>query len=292
MFYGSETIEVYSGDTDSALVLRREEGDAACSYRLGTLPLPYGSYMFTIWVKAMQDVTLNIDLLGSNQVFDIHNGEWTKLTMQNDSPTVDDNGDVIRYIDIIPFYSTAYVEDANDSVYFYQAMLEQSSTASAWYPAPEDDQSAIDGLTERIRSAEIRLEDDAIVSTVLQSEKYRKEFSDLSTTISSEVKQTVDAYTIGFTETKEYVDNNSAYINSARSYINFDTNGIHMGKDNDPFTMDLSNQELAFNDHGSKVAYINNETMHITNAEITSKMTINGFAFVPTETGMALVYVG
>jgi hypothetical protein len=292
MFYGSETIEVPTGDTDSALLLKREEGDTTCSYRLGTLPLQYGSYMFTIWVKAMQDVTLNIDLLGSNQVFNINHDEWTKITMQNDSPTVDEDGNVIRYIDIIPFYNTSYAEGVNDSIYMYEAMLEMSSTASAWYPAPEDDQAAIDGLSERVASAELLLKEDSIVATVMQSEKYKQQFSELNTTISSEVQQTVSDFTITFKKTQEYVDENKAYIADARSYINFDDGGIHMGNDTDPFTMNLSNQRLEFNQNGNTVAYIDNETMHISNAEITTKMTINGFAFTPTETGMALMYVG
>ena len=340
MFFGSETIEVYNGDTDSVLLLRREVGDGTYKYRLGTLALQDGAYMFTIWAKPMHNMSLNIDMLGQNYYFDLIGNQWVQLKIFNQNPRKDANNDIVRHVDIIPIYendfwdgvdawaqpvgTSQYMigsrvshdskiweskidENSNepgsapgtdgwdqvvDDLHLYQAMLELSDHASDWSPAPEDDETAIDGLAGRIAAAEIRIEDDNIVSTVLQSERYQNEFSDLQESLESTITQTVSEVTMEFAETKEYVDDNKAYIDSSRSYINFDNNGIHMGKDNDPFTMDLSNNELAFNDHGSKVAYINNETMHITNAEITSKMTINGFAFVPTETGMALVYVG
>lgn len=340
MFFGSEVIEVYNGGTDSTLLLRREVGDNLYKYRLGTLALPDGAYMFTIWAKAMHSMSLNIGMLGQEEVFQLIGGEWTKLKIYNETPSKDSGGNVNRYIDIIPVYYSNYWdgvdawvqpvgtsqymigsrvshdskiweskidENSNepgsapgtdgwdqvvDDLHLYQAMLELSDHASDWSPAPEDDEAYIEGLTERMAAAEIRIEDDNIVSTVLQSERYQNEFSGLQESLETTITHTVREVTMEFAETKEYVDDNKAYIDSSKAYINFDNNGIHMGKDNDPFTMDLSNNELAFNDHGSKVAYINNETMHITNAEITSKMTINGFAFVPTETGMALVYVG
>ena len=56
--------------------------------------------------------------------------------------------------------------------------------------------------------------------------------------------------------------------------------------------MDLSNEKLSFKDNGNEVAYISNQVLSIQNAKVLSRFAIGKFAFVPTDTGMALIYIG
>ncbi len=298
MFYGGEIIDVYDGHTDSALVLRRQPEDDVSglyySYRLGTLPLPDGAYTFTVWAKAMVNMSLSVDMLGECQAFVLPAGEWTKIEIYCEEPARGEDDHVRRYIDLTPAYNLplSYGEDDNNDLYLYQAMLELSNSASDWVPAPEDSEAVENQLIERISAAELKLEDDSIVSTVMQSETYQNDMDQMRNTISSSITQLSDSVTIEFNNVNETYGDTKTFVDTAKVYQTFDANGIHLGKEGDPFTMDLSSTELAFNDNGNKVAYINNQTMHITNAEVLSRFVIGKFAFVPTDTGMALIYVG
>lgn len=283
--FDSSEIEVYDGHIDSALHLENMSGYA---YRLGTLPLPDDVFTFTIWAMATNAMALNIDVLGLEQTFNLAANVWTKLVVYNGAPDKDEDGNVVRYVDLSPTYSGA----GDNDLYLYKAMLETGNHASDWSPAPEDAAAERLELVNRVAAAEIKIEDDNIISTVTQSDTYRNNVSELRSTISSSVTQLGDSVNIRFNNIDEKYDGTKTFVDKASVYQTFDANGIHLGKEGDPFTMDLSSTELAFNDNGNKVAYINNQTMHITNAEVLSRFVIGKFAFVPTDTGMALIYVG
>lgn len=288
--YGSSEIEVYDGHIDSALHLEDMSG---YSYRLGTLPLPDDQFVFSIWAMAVDDMSLTIDVLGHEETVALTNNTWQKITIYNATPNKDEDGNVVRYIDITPVYADASNE--ND-LYLYKAMLETGNRASDWSPAPEDEEGERLELAERVTRAEQKIEDDSIVSIVTRSDTYRSNLENLhdavTEDITTKVTQLNDSITNEFTNVRTTYDGAKEYTDAARAWQRFDSDGIHLGKQDNPFTMDLSNEELAFSDNGSKVAYINNQTMHITNAEVMSKMTLGKFAFVPTDTGMALIYVG
>lgn len=288
MVYTEDTIEVYDGSMDATLLLSEMDGYI---YRVRTVPLPHGAYTFTVWAKADSNMQLSIDVLGKNEIFDLEAGRWTRLHILNENPTEDENGDIITYVDFLPVYGSNSAD-----LHLYKAMLEQSNHASDWKPAPEDTEESILELTERIKTAELQINSDSIISKVFESQKYQSDQEELKNEIQSTVTQTVDAVVMEFSEVETMASEAKSYVDEATTWQRFDADGIHLGKDQaqdgHKFTMDLSNQELAFNDNGAKVAYINNQTMHITNAEIISRLTLGQFAFVPTETGMALIYVG
>ena len=283
--YNSMETEVMDGSTDSVLLL---SGFDSATYVLETLPHIDGEYIYTVWVKPTADTSLTMDVLGTQQIFNLDDNDgWQKLEIYNSSPTTD-------YVTITP--------TGDNDIYLYKSMLEQGDVASDWSPAPEDIeevqeqiedvQQDVNRLEERVTRTELKVEDDAIISTVTQSSRYTNDLN----TISSSITQLSDSVSMQFDQTTTAINNTygptKAYTDDARTYIDFDGGGVHIGKNGDPFTMDLSNNELAFNDNGNKVAYINNQTLHITNAEVLSKFRIGKFEFVPTDTGMALIYVG
>ena len=56
------------------------------------------------------------------------------------------------------------------------------------------------------------------------------------------------------------------------------------------FTAELSNEELSFKENGQKIAYISNQILVITNAEIRNKLSLGNevrgwFDFIPRSTG-------
>lgn len=287
----SSEIEVYDGHVDSALLLRDVSG---CTYRIGTLPLPEGEYMFTIWVKPMGNMSLCVNMLGLNRYFDLTGGEWIKLQIYNDNPEKDSEGNIIRYINITPVYQSTS-EGVNNDLYLYKAMLELGNRGSDWTPAPEEVNESIDEVYKEIeitRSALIETMDDRINASVTKvTTEYTNKIATAQQTLSSDISLMEDKVEQAVTK----VDEVNGYITKQQTWQRFDENGITLGKIEDnvesPFTMTLSNESLSFNENNVPVSYINNKKMYITDAQVTHMLQFGNFAFMPTSTGMAIVYI-
>lgn len=298
-FYGSSVIEVYDGHMDSALYLSNVSGN---TYRLGTLPLQKGEYTFTVWAKAIVPMALSINVLGLTKVFELEANVWTKLLVQNPTPDLDSDGNVVRYVDITPVYYNTAGEYDND-LFLYQAMLELSDRAADWSPAPEDDQANIDQLTTRVNETELKLNPGSITAMVLSNETYKDSVKESFKETRADIKVLSDDVSVVFSRQEGLASDLENYKEEQKTWYRFsDKDGFEIGKtekvDGHQFLMNLTNRELSFRDNGAKVAYINDQVMHITDTEVEHKLVIgdpklnNRFAFVPTETGMALIYVG
>ena len=73
-------------------------------------------------------------------------------------------------------------------------------------------------------------------------------------------------------------------------YIRFKGALIELGKVGNAFTAELSNNELAFKENGQKIAYISNNSLVITNAEVRNKLSLGNetrgwFDFIPRSNG-------
>lgn len=110
------------------------------------------------------------------------------------------------------------------------------------------------------------------------------EFSASITQNSSEIR-------MDFTQiTNEIINNVSANQTLLEEYIRFKGALIELGKVGNAFTAELSNEELAFKENGQKIAYISNQSLVITNAEIRNKLSLGNesrgwFDFIPRANG-------
>ena len=73
-------------------------------------------------------------------------------------------------------------------------------------------------------------------------------------------------------------------------YIRFKGALIELGKVGNSFTAELSNEQLAFKQDGQTIAYISNQSLVITNAEIRYKLSLGTedrgwFDFIPRASG-------
>ena len=76
-----------------------------------------------------------------------------------------------------------------------------------------------------------------------------------------------------FTQIADEIKDNIAYNQELlEEYIRFRGALIELGKVGNAFTAELSNNELAFKENGQKIAYISNQSLVITNAEIRNKL--------------------
>ena len=82
----------------------------------------------------------------------------------------------------------------------------------------------------------------------------------------------------------------SANQNLLEEYIRFKGALIELGKVGNAFTAELSNEQLAFLENGQTIAYISNQSLVITNAEIRYKLSLGAegrgwFDFIPRASG-------
>ena len=291
MTVSTATTTVMTGDSGSVLMIDEGRG---YTYKIEVLPHPAGPYTFSIWVypfeseepsEVTQTAEVIVDFFGERRVYTLEQNVWQRLVIVNKTLT---GNDTEKYILLIPV--------DNCTFYFHKAMMEQGFYATDWKAAPEDMNENVYELTERVSRAEQKITDNAIVSTVMTSETYRNAIQELNDTmtniVESRVTQTDEQIRFDFSQTTTKAQDAYSYVQEASGYQTFDTSGITLGKSDSPFKAKLTNTELSFMENESKVAYIDNSTMHITNAEILSTMRIGKFAFVPTDTGMALIYVG
>ena len=85
-------------------------------------------------------------------------------------------------------------------------------------------------------------------------------------------------------------------IDERRRYMRFDSvNGLTIGDmdDDDGYRMQLTDTRLEFQAGDTVAAYVSNEQLYISNAEVLSTLRIGAFAWLPRENGhMSLQYVG
>ena len=112
----------------------------------------------------------------------------------------------------------------------------------------------------------------------------QQDFQSTITQNSSEIR--MDFSTI----TDELKDNIATNQELLEEYIRFKGALIELGKVGNAFAAELSNNELAFKENGQKIAYISNNSLVITNAEVRNKLSLGNetrgwFDFIPRSNG-------
>ena len=78
-----------------------------------------------------------------------------------------------------------------------------------------------------------------------------------------------------------------------RTYMTFGEDGLTIGKSGNPLTFRVVNDRLAFYMNNTEVAYLSNNKLYVTQAEILATMQIGKFAFEPQSNGnLSLIYTG
>lgn len=117
-----------------------------------------------------------------------------------------------------------------------------------------------------------------------EMEQIKKDFQSSITQNSSEIR--LDFTTVT-NEIKNGIAENQELL---EEYIRFKGALIELGKVGNSFTAELSNEQLAFKEDGQTIAYISNQALVITNAEIRNKLSLGTedrgwFDFIPRTSG-------
>lgn len=215
-------------------------------------------------------------------------GEWTFI-----SKTFKFNDKVVNPTQH-DFY--VYARDFTGDAYFYNIKLEKGNKATDWTPAPEDqatnttvDQMKQDqadtnkGFEEQLKTivthqqeTDLKVTSDAIVATVTASNKYKNDLNAAANTFQTTTNKIIQDLK-GFSDTySSAVTGLDGRINYIQTYLRYDAPSatLSLGKSDSPFAMSINNQSLNFTSNGSIVAYLNNEKLYITKAEITDEIII------------------
>lgn len=177
--------------------------------------------------------------------------------------------------------------------------LEEGNKATAWTPAPEDVDEAIN--TERTeRQSAIETKANEITSKVSETyvsnsalNHYKEEVStqfsqtknDFTWTVNKSVEDTKNEFKGQISSVNGRVDGLKQTTDNVNSYMSFDNDGLTLGKSDSAFKTKITNEEWSIQKNGAKVTYINDQTMYITDGQFTQSLKVGAFGFVPRANG-------
>ena len=115
-----DTLNPY-GKSDKVLNINLDSQSDA--YSLNSLIYEAGTYVFSVWVKADSNSTVNFNILGTDVSFQA-TGSWNLFQKRIDADGSN------KSIEINP--------QININTYFYEGFLSKGTTFTGWAPAPED----------------------------------------------------------------------------------------------------------------------------------------------------------
>ena len=157
----------------------------------------------------------------------------------------------------------------------------------------EDASKTADLVKEQVHECytEIDKTSDEIISIVHDTYLEKSELEQLQQDFQSSITQNSSEIRMDFTQITDEIKGNIAYNQELlEEYIRFRGALIELGKVGNAFTAELSNDQLAFKENGQTIAYISNQSLVITNAEIRNKLSLGNesrgwFDFIPRTNG-------
>ena len=185
------------------------------------------------------------------------------------------------------------------STIIHQIKLEKGNRATDYTAAPEDAEEVLEQKLSSVR-AQISTEADSIRSEVQATYSLASDMTQVTQQVSTLSEQTQSNYTWAVTRINQLQqDLTSAHeatedeLAIFRTYMSFDEQGLVIGKTGNPFTFRVVNDRLAFYMNDTEVAYLSNNKLYVTQAEILTKLIIGRFAFEPQANGnLSLIYNG
>ena len=177
--------------------------------------------------------------------------------------------------------------------------LEKGNRATDYSAAPEDAEEQLELKLASVR-AQISTEADSIRQEVQANYALESDMTQVVQQVGTLAEQTENNYTWSVTrinQLQEDLDSTHEATEEElavfRTYMSFGEDGLSIGKTGNPFTFRVVNDRLAFYMNDTEVAYLSNNKLYVTQAEILTKLIIGKFAFEPQSNGnLSLIYNG
>lgn len=136
--------------------------------------------------------------------------------------------------------------------------------------------------------------EDSILSQVTEEFTAKSETAALEESFRTELEQTSQKIEMRFSDASQLVQKVEGqleeYQNLVDTYIQFTADGITLGQRDSPFTAVLGRERLSFRQNGAEIAYLSNNKLYITSAEVLDRFTVGNtgsgfFDWVPRGNG-------
>jgi hypothetical protein len=88
-------------------------------------------------------------------------------------------------------------------------------------------------------------------------------------------------------------DTEASHYAELLTYIRFSEDGIEIGKKGNAITMKLDNDSLDFYNNGTRVAYVSDNQLYITDGRFLRSVRIGNYGFIPEANGsVSFTYLG
>lgn len=132
---------------------------------------------------------------------------------------------------------------------------------------------------------EVRQDAGSIVATALAGYVKQKDIDTYKAQVSTRFEQTANEFGFLFEESERGIDAVSGQLtdelNERKSFIRFVDGNIVLGKDENPVTLKIENDRISFWQSDTEVAYLTDNQLFITNAQLLTTLRIGDFAFTP-----------
>ena len=164
--------------------------------------------------------------------------------------------------------------------------LEYGNKETEWSIAPQDIESQIYGLSGRIASAEQVITSDSIVNRVRDASWYQADLSGKASTGDvaaintllmtqySTIEQTSEAISLEFGQLDGRLSDVETTASKVNSSFTFGASGLLIAKGDSPFKVEITNTALNFLQGTTPIAWVNGNSMYITDATITNSLKI------------------
>lgn len=136
--------------------------------------------------------------------------------------------------------------------------------------------------------------EDSILAQVTEDFTAKSKTAQLEETFRSEMEQTSKKIEMRFSDSAQIAQEVGGqlkeYESKVDTYIQFTVEGITLGQRDSPFTALLGTEKLSFRQNGAEVAYLSNNKLYITSAEVLDRFTVGNtgsgfFDWVPRASG-------
>ena len=233
--------------------------------------------------------TINLDDVSLQTVKVTFTAQYASGKTPDDDPSY---GDILIYRE-----PTGDADPGTTTVHWIK--LERGTLATDYTAAPEDGEASLEQKLSSVR-AQISNEGDSIRQEVQANYALASDMSQVKTQVGTLSQQSESNFTWAVTRINQLQEDLTNAHEATedelaifRTYMSFDENGLLIGKTGNPFTFRVVNDRLAFYMNDTEVAYLSNNKLYVTQAEILSKLIIGHFAFEPQTNGnLSLIYNG
>lgn len=177
-------------------------------------------------------------------------------------------------------------------LYLKNPKLEKGNVATDWTPAPEDVATDLDRVTQETYTYINESIENSTETTRTMLQEYAKnsELEDVKEQISTAISQTAQAIEFQFNQSIETLTEQDGEIirtlEETAKYIRFVDGNIILGQEGAPLTTKIANGRISFLYNDTvEVAYISDQKLYITKAEILESIVIGNFAYIPRPNG-------